>query len=535
MRRKQLLSVLMLSMGLALLVAATTVGAATGKVGSSRALRGGMLRIAQSGGTFATLDPGLSYVTNDWAVLRTTGLNLLNFPNKAGQAGGQLYPEAAKAFPTLSNRGNTVTFHLRKGLRFSDGSAVTAKSYQRAWERILSPKMYAQYGIFDQLNTMVVGAQAFANGKAAHISGINAGGLTLTFHLTKPNATFVSFLAMPWFAAVKPSMPYTKHSGGILKYPSAGPYYIATNRPGRLVVLKRNPYYHGVRPANPDQIVIHSYPTSNGEAALLQIEKNQLDLDLSGVPAADVQTVAQKYHSQFHVGVQGCIAAEAFNNAKAPTNDVRVRKALNYAIGRTAIINLFGPYAGTATDQILVPGLAGYEKLNVYPNEPNVEKAEQVGGSALKNAAPLTIPYSPNNALSTNMAELVKSQVEQIGLTANLVSAGQEPVSLNNIYYTVWCPDIFDPYGYVNAVFGGQNGFYFSNSSFNRKAAHAASLSGNARARAYGALDKLLMTKYAPVAPLYLPNFRYLVSKRIHNIIFNHYYGYPDLNAMSVG
>jgi hypothetical protein len=62
----------------------------------------------------------------------------------------------------------------------------------------------------------------------------------------------------------------------------------------------------------------------------------------------------------------------------------------------------------------------------------------------------------------------------------------------------------------------------------------AASRSGRARARTYAALDKLLMTKYAPVFPLYVPNFRYLTSKRVHNIIFSHYYGAPILNAMSV-
>jgi ABC-type transport system substrate-binding protein len=171
----------------------------------------------------------MAYVTNDWALLYTTGLNLVNFPNESGQAGGQLFPEAAKAFPTVSKNGKTIVFHLRKGLRFSDGSEVTAKCYQRAWERILSPRMYAQYGLFDRLNEMVVGAQAFANGKAAHISGINARGLTLTFHLTKPNATFLPILAIPWFGAVKPTMKYTKHSTGILKYPSAPPAFIAAD------------------------------------------------------------------------------------------------------------------------------------------------------------------------------------------------------------------------------------------------------------------------------------------------------------------
>ena len=89
MRRKHMLSLLLLCMGVALLIAATTVGvasSATQKASSSKALRGGTLRVNQSAGAFDTLDPGLAYVTNDWEVLYSTGLNLVNFPNKAGQA-----------------------------------------------------------------------------------------------------------------------------------------------------------------------------------------------------------------------------------------------------------------------------------------------------------------------------------------------------------------------------------------------------------------------------------------------------------------
>ena len=61
------------------------------------------------------------------------------------------------------------------------------------------------------------------------------------------------------------------------------------------------------------------------------------------------------------------------------------------SFGRAAIINLVGPYAGRATDQMLIPGLPGYKKLAVYGNYPNVQKAEEVGGNALKNAPPLNI------------------------------------------------------------------------------------------------------------------------------------------------
>jgi peptide/nickel transport system substrate-binding protein len=561
MRRKHVLSLLLASMGVALLITATTVGTASSapqKAGSANALKGGVLRVAQSAGAFDTLDPALAYVTNDWEVLYSTQLLLVNFPNKAGQAGSQLFPEAAKAFPTISRNGKTVTFQLRKGLRFSDGSAVTAKAYQRAWERVLSPHMYAQNGTFDQLNKMVVGAQKFTDGKSAHISGISAKGLTLTFHLVKPNPTFVSILGMQWFGAVKPNMPYWKKSNaGILKYPSAGPYYIASNSPGRLVVLKRNRYYHGVRPANPNQIVIQSFPNSNGEASLLQIEKNQVDWDMAGIPAEDVAKVSRQYggpnKSQFHVGGLACIIWEAFNNAKAPTNSPAVRKALNYAIGRTPIIKLLGPYAGQASDQILVKGLPGYKKFSLYGNYPNFAKARAVGGQALKNAAkdPVDIYYAQASAFRTNEAAFEQRQLQAIGLTAKLVPADPQdyygPLTTKgtdyNIAHSGWCADYFDPFDFINVNFDGRSiqptgntdYTYFDSSAFNKQMDAASSKSGAARARAYAALDKTLMTKYAPAFPIYVPTFRYLTSRRVKNVIYSNYFGYPILNAMSVG
>jgi ABC-type transport system substrate-binding protein len=545
MRRKHVLSLLMLSIGVALLAATAVEPAASAT--RKTALRGGTLRIDQVG-AFDTLDPQLAYVSNDWWVLYSTQLLLLNYPNAAGQAGAQLFPEAAKAFPSVSRGGKVYTFHLRSGLRFSDGSKVSAVAFQRAFERTLSPRMFAPYGIYEGLNTLVVGARAFAAGKAAHISGVKARGLTLTIRLTKPHPAFIKILGMQWFGAVKPNMPYTNKSAGILKYPSAGPYYIAANHPRRLVVLKRNPYYHGSRPANPDEIVIHSYPSSNGEASLRRVEKNQIDY--ASVPSAEVQAVAQKYgypsnkHSRFHVATTDCEFWDAFNNTRPPTNDARVRKALNYAIGRVPIIDLSGPYSGTATDQVLVPGLPGYKKLDLYGNQPNVAKAEAVGGSALKNAAPLNIYYNPGSQIATSEAQLEQSEIEQIGLTVTLITS--DPSN----YYgaletkgspTPWniaavgsCPNPFDPSGFFSDFFRSPNIPRFNDPSVAEKLDHAASLSGPARARAYAELDKLVMTKYAPVAPISISNLRYLVSKRVRNIIFSHYLGGPILNAMSV-
>src|SRR5438105_5590217 len=106
--------------------------------------------------------------------------------------------------------------------------------------------MGSPLGVNLSLQDLVVGGTPFLDGKASRISGISAKGLTLTFHLTKPNATFVSILSMQWFTPVKASTPYT--SRGLNVYPAAGPYYIASRDPGRSTVLKRNPYYKGNRP-----------------------------------------------------------------------------------------------------------------------------------------------------------------------------------------------------------------------------------------------------------------------------------------------
>src|SRR3954471_18470247 len=212
MRRKHLLSLFMLVVGVAMLVVAVSVGvagSATKKAGSAEANKGGTLRLNMADADFDFVDPQLAYRTDDWSMIYATSMPLVGFEEKTGAAGAQLVPQAATAFPTVSKDGKTYTFHIRPGLKFSNGSTVTAASYQRSWERILSPKMGSPLGVNLDLQKIVVGGEAFLAGKAQKISGISAKGQTLVFHLTKPNATFVSILGMQWFTAVKPNMPYS--------------------------------------------------------------------------------------------------------------------------------------------------------------------------------------------------------------------------------------------------------------------------------------------------------------------------------------
>jgi peptide/nickel transport system substrate-binding protein len=545
------LSLLMLVMGVALLVAAGTVGvakSATHGHASAVAKKGGTLRLAQSVTDFDTVDPGLAYVTNDWTLLYATQMLLVNFPEKAGKAGSELYPEAATSFPTVSNSGLTYTFHIRPGLRFSDGSPVTAAAYQRAWERNLSPKMGSPMGVNDQFQNVIVGANAFLNGKASHISGIKAKGLTLTFHLTKPNPTFTSYLSMQWFGAVKPNMAYS--TSGLNVYPSAGPYYIASRDPGRTTVLKRNKYYKGNRPANPDQIVITS--NTNPDQSLLQTKAGQVDMDMSGVPSTQAASLGAQYgvnKSRFFVGPTSCVSYLVLNTARPVFGKLAARKAVNWGIDRPALLRLSGKYAGARTDQILVPGIPGYKPYKIYAfSGANVAKAKQVGGSAISGT--VNVVHSTSTA-STNRAQVIEYNLKQMGFSYN-----DEPTP-GTIYYKTletrgtsydlaqagWCADYFDPFDYINVLLDGRsiqatnnvNMSYLNAPALNKKMDQAASLTGKARAAAYAKLDQYIMQNYAPWVPWDIANDRFFVSARVHNWIYNSYFGEPDINALTVG
>jgi len=553
MRRKQMLSLFMLIMGVALLVAATTVGAAgsaTKKAGSAEAKKGGTLKLNEANEDFDFVDPQLAYRTDDWSMLFTTSAALVSFPEKAGAAGAQLYPMGATAFPTVSKDGKTYTFHVRPGQRFSNGKPVAAANYARAIERVLSPKMGSPVAVNVNLQDVIAGADAFLNGKSAHISGVHASGLTLTVKLTKPNATFVSIMGMQWFNPVETSLPYTAQ--GVNTFAAAGPYYIASRDPGRSTVLKRNPYYKGSRPANPDQIVFT--PNVNIDQSLLQVKAGQSDLDIGGVPPTAASDLAKQYgvnKGRFFVGPTSCVNYMSMNNDRAPFDNVNLRKSVEYAIDRPAQVRLLGAYAGKRTSQILVPGIPGYRPFNAYPLKgADVAKAKQVGGSAIDSAPTVNVVHT-TSSYSTNRAQVAEFNLKQVGFKTNDV-----PTPATNFYQVVgskgttynfttnggWCADYFDPYDYLNVLFDGRNiqpannvsYSYFNNASFNHALDVAASLSGAARGNAYAKLDSTLMAKYAPVVPYLISTNRYFTASRVHNWIYSTYFGDPYFNALTV-
>jgi peptide/nickel transport system substrate-binding protein len=549
MRKKLVLPAVLAAIGALLLAASAFAGVNhSNGVAGKVAKKGGTLRVNVANNDFEFTDEGLAYDTLSWSMLYTTDILLVNYPEKNGQEGGQLYPEGATAFPTVSKDGKTYTFTIRSGLKFSDGSPVTAAAFQRAFERNLSPKMGSPVGVNVQLDKILKGGADFLAGKTQHISGVVANGQKLIVTLVKPNPTFVSIAAMQWFGAVKPNTPYS--DAGLLTQPSAGPYYIKSRDVGKTLVEVRNPYYKGTRPANPDQIVWTV--NTDQDQGLLQVKAGQVDLDASGPPPTSNADLGAQFgvnKKQFYVGPTSCVLYWAMNTSRAPLNNLAARKAVEWGLDRPATVRLLGKYAGKRTDQILVPGIPGFSDFHLYALKgADVAQAKKVGGAAITGT--LTV-YHSGSAVGIAGAQVAEYNMQQIGFQT------KDRLVPGSIYYKTlgtkgvdfdlaragWCADYFDPFDYINVLLDGRsiqdannvNFAYYNNASLNAAMDKAASLSGAARAKAYQALDLNIMKNHAPWAPYSVLSDVFFTSSRVSNWVYQPYFGEPAFNALAVG
>ena len=552
MQKRVWLSGAMAALGAAMLIAAAFAGPASSKSNrpsASGQKKGGTMNINASGSDVDYIDPTLAYGTLSWQILDSVCNKLMYYPDKPDPVGSKLAPGAAVGFPAVSKDGKTYVFTVRSGIKSNTGETLTAANFAAAVDRILNPKMQSPAVPFITGANGIVGAQAVADGKATHASGVIAKGQKLTIRLMQPDGSLLSKLAMNFFCPLPKGTPV--NPDGINTFASFGPYYVASRQVGRQLITKTNANYKGPRPHNIDTFVFTM--NTNLDQSLLQVKAGQADYDAIGLPATANAQLAQQYginKSQYHVNHGINVDYVALNTTRPTFANVTLRKAANYAVDRPALVRVRGFLAGLRNDQILPPGLAGYKDVKVYPIKGSDYAKAKVLAKQAGGCKDVTV-YTANTAVGQNLAQVFKYNLSQIGcsnVTVKLfqgfqiyIAAGTKGEPFDAVF-AGWFADYADPYDFIDILLNGQNIHesnnnnlaYFSNKKVEAQMKVANALTGDKRYTAYQALDLSITKNYAPWAAYENRSIREFTSSRMGGFLFQAAHGGANLNTFYI-
>jgi len=208
--------------------------------------RGGTMRllaIAAAG----SIDPQINYTQQFWQVFAPVYDGLVAFRKVPGPEGAQIVPDLADAVPTPQD-GRIYRFHLRPGLRFSNGAPVRGTDVVASFRRIFrvgSPTQETFYGGIEGASACI------ASPARCDLPGVRADGDAITITLVQPDPEFLQKLALPHASILPADAP--PYDVGTLPLPGTGPWRIAHYDPNDALVLERNPHFKEWNPeAQPD-------------------------------------------------------------------------------------------------------------------------------------------------------------------------------------------------------------------------------------------------------------------------------------------
>jgi peptide/nickel transport system substrate-binding protein len=476
----------------------------------------------------ALLDPSL---TSDGESLRPAAQifdSLVTF--KPGTS--IVAPSLATSWKTSKNR-LAWTFALRKGVKFSDGTAFNAAAVCANFTRwyhfpaplqsdALSYYWQTVFGGFAKPTAGGLGPdKSLYKGCKAH------GQYSVSILLQRPSSSFLAAIGLPNFGIASPAalQKYQADAGTVdatgvfhptgtfaTQHPiGSGPYMLQSWQPGNKLVLVANPNYWGPKP----KITRIIYIPIGDEAARLQaLQSGELQAYDNVGPQSFATLRANKKFKLF-LRPPTSVGYVGINEAMAPMNNPLVRQAIAYGLNGAAVAKAFYAGAGTPANQFLPPALVGYAKKGV-PGY-NYDPAKSI--SLLKQAG-LTPPVKVDFWYPTSISRpyMPDPQRNFEAFAASLNKAGFQVVPHSapwrpdyragvqagryQLFLFGWNPDFVDPANYLNVHFGSKTAqFGFDNAGEFKLLANAdAEPDPDKRAALYQQASVQVM-KLLPVVP----------------------------------
>ncbi len=282
-----------------------------------------------------TLDPGLNADVEGSDVLRALFEGLYN-----EDSDGNLVPGVATSYD-LSDDKTTYTFHLRPEAKWSNGDPVTAQDFVYAWQRLADPALASEYAWYLELGQIVNAADVTAGKVKPDQLGVKAvDDHTFEVKLIAP---------LPYFPKlVTNASLFPVHKGTIDKFGtdwtkpgnlvSNGAYVLKDHVLGEKIVMERNKNYWD--DAHTFMDTVTGVTINDENAGLTRFLAGEVDR--TDVPAGQYPQLKEKYPDMATSTPYSCSYTYVINltdKGNKALQDVRVRKALSYAVDRDILVN----------------------------------------------------------------------------------------------------------------------------------------------------------------------------------------------------
>lgn len=386
---------------------------------------------------FQTLDPGNSNYVQTANVGQLYYRTLTMAKETAGQP-PEIVPDLATDLGQVSEDGLTWTYTLKDGLKFEDGSPITAADVKYGVARTFARDVFTQAP--QELNTALDADTYPGPYSGEEFTAVDTpDDKTIVFHLKQPYAEFPALISRSNTAPVPEDMDtkldYTNHPI------SSGPYMIESYERGREMKLVRNPNWDPAtdpnRPALPDtftfslstaQATISQQLFSDADPTAITLESNG---SLQAQDAAKLNDANVKERTAS--GLLGCVDTLNFNTETITDPDVR--HALALAVDREAVQMQYGGRRfGQIVNSNLFPEMVGYTEQESdldITGKPQLDKAKQLleGKDFPKK---LTYGYSNATERYKNVGTVLQQNWKELGIDLEL-----QPIPAANYFTTL--------------------------------------------------------------------------------------------------
>ena len=406
------------------------------------------------GGDPPTLDPALAqdstsanYIVEIFSGLVTISRDL------------KIQPDLAKDWAVKD--GKVYTFNLRDDVKFHDGKKLTANDFKYSFERACDPRTGSV--VADTYLGDIVGCRDKLARRAQAVSGVKVvNDTTLEITIDAPKQYFLAKLTYPTAFVVDEKNVTAGGRTWTNKPNGTGPFKLQRYDIGQSIVLERNDTYYG----DPKPALKTINFVLAGGSSLIMYENGELDI--AGVGPNDIERVlnpSDPLNKELVVQEDLSTSYVAFNVAKPPFDDVKVRQAFAAALDRQKLVDVVLRNTSKMADGIVPPNMPNYKRGDTKAPAFDAAKAKQllqeskyagklpdvtINISSAGGGAPSDLIQAMVEMWRQNLG--VDVQIEQTEFAVFLQDVSRQP-NPYQMYSLGWIADYPDPQNFLDVLF----------------------------------------------------------------------------------